>query len=69
MADVENFILNVKHEHPSWGARKIRVVVAVGDDVSIGTANGFPVEADASARASAGCTKIKRRAVPSWGGD
>ena len=21
---VENFILNVKHEHPSWGARKIR---------------------------------------------
>ena len=21
---VENYILNVKHEHPSWGARKIR---------------------------------------------
>ena len=21
---VENFILNLKHEHPSWGARKIR---------------------------------------------
>lgn len=21
---VENFIMNVKHEHPSWGARKIR---------------------------------------------
>jgi putative transposase len=21
---VENFILNVKHEHPSWGARKVR---------------------------------------------
>jgi Homeodomain-like domain len=21
---VENFVLNLKHEHPSWGARKIR---------------------------------------------
>ena len=21
---MENYILNVKHEHPSWGARKIR---------------------------------------------
>src|SRR5215475_6295834 len=21
---VENYLLNVKHEHPSWGARKIR---------------------------------------------
>src|SRR5260370_10316999 len=25
---VENFILNVKHEHPSWGARKIREPLA-----------------------------------------
>jgi hypothetical protein len=23
-SQVENYILNVKHEHPSWGARKIR---------------------------------------------
>ena len=35
---VENFILNVKHEHPSWGARKIR-------ERSIRRFSGIPIPA------------------------
>jgi hypothetical protein len=67
---VENFILNVKQEHPSWGARKIR-------ERLIRRFSGIPIPAKSTihavldrygwSSAAAGCVVgLKGRSYP-WG--
>ena len=59
---VENFILNVKHEHPSWGARKIR-------ERLIRRFSGIPIPAKSTIHAVLDrfglverCGRVRRRA-------
>jgi hypothetical protein len=74
---VENYILNVKHEHPSWGARKISGTKAHSQVIlsqhTVGKERRRPVKLGNDFRAGHGQTlaspNVERNSFPAPGAD